>query len=132
MNKHLSRAALLLAGIAIGALSQQALHAQALIAQTRPPAYVIGEIDIRDAAGLDKEYVPPAAKAVIDGGGKYLARGDKGVSFYGAPPKRLAIMQFESLEKAEAAFRSKAYTDAKVLGDKYATFRVYAIEGLPQ
>ncbi len=127
MNKHLSRAALLLAGVAIGALSQQALHAQA-----KPHAYVIGEIDIRDAAGLDKEYVPPAAKAVIDGGGKYLARGDRGVSFYGAPPKRLAIMQFESVEKAEAAFRSKAYTDAKLLGDKYATFRVYMIEGLAQ
>ena len=132
MNKHLSRAALLLAGVAIGALSQQALHANTLIAQTKPPTYVIGEIDIRDAAGLDKEYVPPAAKAVVDGGGKYLARGDKGVSFYGAPPKRLAIMQFESVEKAEAAFRSKAYTDAKLLGDKYATFRVYMIEGLPQ
>jgi uncharacterized protein (DUF1330 family) len=111
LNKHLARAALLGAGLFIGALSQQALHAQA-----KPPAYVIGEIDIRDGAGLDKEYVPPAAKAV----------------FYGAPPKRLAIMQFESLEKAEAAFRSKAYTDAKLLGDKYATFRVYMIEGLPQ
>ncbi len=127
MNRHLFRAALLLAGVAIGALSQQVLHAQA-----KPPAYVIGEIDIRDAAGLDKEYVPPAAKAVIDGGGKYLARGDTGVAFYGAPPRRLAIMQFENVEKAEAAFRSKAYTDAKLLGDKYATFRVYAIEGLPQ
>ena len=127
MNKYLGSIAVLLAGVAIGALSDQALHAQA-----KPPAYVIGEIDIRDGAGLDKEYVPPAAKAVIDGGGKYLARGDKGVSFYGAPPKRLAIMQFESLEKAEAAFRSKAYTDAKLLGDKYATFRVYMIEGLPQ
>ncbi|MEI6200555.1 MAG: DUF1330 domain-containing protein [Enhydrobacter sp.] len=127
MNRHLSRAALLLAGVAIGALSQQALHAQA-----KPPAYVIGEIDIRDAAGLDKEYVPPAAKVVIDGGGRYLARGDTGVSFYGAPPKRLAIMQFESVEKAEAAFRSKAYTDAKLVGDKYATFRVYMIEGLLQ
>ena len=76
--------------------------------------------------------MPPVAKAVVDGGGKYLARGDEGVSFYGAPPKRLAIMQFESLEKAEAAFRSKAYTDAKLLGDKYATFRVYMIEGLAQ
>ena len=93
MTRHLSRAALLLAGVAIGTLSQQALHAQA-----KPPAYVIGEIDIRDAAGLDKEYVPPAAKAVIDGGGRYLARGDNGVAFYGAPPKRLALMQFESRE----------------------------------
>jgi uncharacterized protein (DUF1330 family) len=39
-------------------------------------------------------------------------------------------MQFESLAKAEAAFASKAYTDAKAIGDKYAKFRIYAVEGL--
>lgn len=39
-------------------------------------------------------------------------------------------MRFDSLEKAQAAFASKAYTDAKAIGDKYAKFRVYAVEGL--
>ena len=127
MNKRVTHAASLLAALAVGALGGQMLHAQA-----KAPAYVIGEIDIRDEAGLDKEYVPPAAKAVVDGGGKYIVRGGRSVSFYGEPPKRIAIMAFESLEKAEAAFRSPAYTDAKKIGDKYATFRIYAVEGLPQ
>jgi uncharacterized protein (DUF1330 family) len=127
MNKRVTHVASLLAAMAVGALGSQMLHAQA-----KAPAYVIGEIDIRDEAGLDKEYVPPAAKAVIDGGGKYIVRGGKNVSFYGEPPKRIAIMAFESLEKAEAAFRSPAYTDAKKIGDKYANFRIYAVEGLPQ
>jgi hypothetical protein len=27
-------------------------------------------------------------------------------------------------------FGSKAYTDAKAIGDKYAKFRIYAVEGL--
>jgi hypothetical protein len=36
------------------------------------------------------------------------------------------------MEKAQAAFDSPAYKAAKTLGDKYATFRVYAVEALPQ
>jgi len=127
MNKRVTHVASLLAAMAVGALGSQMLHAQA-----KAPAYVIGEIDIRDEAPFDKEYVPPAAKAVVDGGGKYIVRGGRSVSLYGEPPKRIAIMAFESLDKAEAAFKSKAYTDAKKIGDKYASFRIYAIEGLVQ
>ena len=127
MNTRIAHVASLLAATALGALGSQVLHAQA-----KAPAYVIGEIDIRDEAPFDREYVPPAAKAVVDGGGKYIVRGGRSVALYGGPPKRLAIMAFESLEKAEATFRSPAYTDAKKVGDKYATFRIYAVEGLPQ
>lgn len=125
MKTHLTITVSVLAGMAMGAAAIHTLHAQ-----TKPPAFVIGEIDIADVAAFDKEYVPPAAKAVTEGGAKYIVRGGRSVSLYGAPPQRLAIMQFESLEKAEAAFKSKAYTDAKQIGDKYAKFRIYAVEGL--
>jgi uncharacterized protein (DUF1330 family) len=81
----------------------------------------------------DKEYVPPAAKAIADGGGKYVVRGGDTAAFFGEPPKpRIAVMVFESMEKARAAFDSSAYREAKKVGDKYAKFRVYAVEGLPQ
>lgn len=115
----------LLAGAALGALGGQALHAQA-----KPPAYVVGEIDVADQERYFKDYVPPAVKAIVDGGGKYIVRNGKSVSLYGEPPKALAIMRFDSLEHAQAVFGSKAYTDAKAIGDKYAKFRVYAVEGL--
>ena len=114
-----------MAGIALGAAGVQALHAQA-----KPPAFVVGEIDVKNAELLDKEYVPDASKAVRDGGGKYLVVGGKSVSFYGEPPKRIAIMAFDNLEKAEAAFNSAAYKQAKAVGDKYAAFRIYAVEGV--
>jgi uncharacterized protein (DUF1330 family) len=114
-----------MAGVALGAAAVQALHAQA-----KPPAFVVGEIDVKDAAMLDKEYVPNASKAVRDGGGKYLVAGGKSVSFYGEPPKRIAIMAFDNLEKAQAAFDSAPYKQAKAVGDKYATFRIYAVEGV--
>jgi uncharacterized protein (DUF1330 family) len=113
------------AGVALGAAGVQALHAQA-----KPPAFVVGEIDVKNAELLDEEYVPSASKAVRDGGGKYLAVGGKSVSFYGEPPKRIAIMAFDNLDKAEAAFNSAAYKQAKAVGDKYATFRIYAVEGV--
>jgi uncharacterized protein (DUF1330 family) len=41
-------------------------------------------------------------------------------------------MVFASMEKAKAAFNSQAYKDAKRVGDKYARFRIYAVEGLTQ
>ena len=125
MKMHLVVLVSGMAGIAAGAAAVQALHAQA-----RPPAFVVGEIDVKNAEMLDKEYVPNASRAVRDGGGKYLVVGGKSVSFYGEPPKRIAIMAFDNLEKAEAAFNSAAYKQAKAAGDKYATFRIYAVEGV--
>lgn len=115
------------AGVAVGAAAVQTLNAQA-----KPPVYVIGEIDVLQPEPYFKGYVPGASKAVVDGGGKYVVRGGKSVSFYGEPPKLIAVMAFENMEKAEAAFGSAAYKEAKVVGDKYAKFRVYAVEGLPQ
>jgi uncharacterized protein (DUF1330 family) len=106
------------------------LGVHALHAQAKPPAYVVGEIAVADQERYFKEYVPTAAKAIVDGGGKYIVRNGKSVALYGEPPKALAIMRFDSLEKAQAVFASKAYTDAKAIGDKYATFRIYAVEGL--
>jgi uncharacterized protein (DUF1330 family) len=128
MKTHYIVAVSALAGLAVGAAAIQALHAQA-----KPPAYVVAEIDVINTATYDKEYVPPAAKAITDGGGKYIVRGGETTSFYGDPPKsRIAIMLFESMDKAKAAFDSPAFKAAKAIGDKYAKFRVYAVEGLPQ
>jgi uncharacterized protein (DUF1330 family) len=128
MKTHYTVALSVLAGVVIGAAAIQALHAQA-----RPPAYVVAEIDVINAEPYDKEYVPPAAKAITDAGGKYVVRGGKAVAIFGEPPKpRIAVMVFESMAKAEAAFDSSAYKEAKKVGDKYAKFRVYAVEGLPQ
>jgi uncharacterized protein (DUF1330 family) len=116
------------AGGALGAAGVHLLYAQA-----KPPAYVVAEIDVINAEPYEKEYVPPAAKAIRDAGGKYVVRGGQTVALFGEPPKpRIAVMVFESMEKAQAAFDSPAYKDAKKMGDKYAKFRVYAVEGLTQ
>jgi uncharacterized protein (DUF1330 family) len=117
----------LLAGVIVGAGAVHALHAEA-----KPPAYVVSEMDLMDVASFNKEYLPAAMKAITDAGGQYLVRNGQSVSLEGVPAKRVAIIKFDSMAKAEAAFNSQAYKDAKDKGGQYADFRIYAIEGVPQ
>jgi uncharacterized protein (DUF1330 family) len=115
-------------GFGLGAAMVQGLHAQAKL-----PAFTIAEIDVSDMDGFQKEFAPKAQKAIADNGGKALARGGKIVALYGAPPKnRVAINRFDGLDQALAAYNSAAYKEAKAIGDKYATIRVIAVEGLAQ
>jgi uncharacterized protein (DUF1330 family) len=116
----------LLAGIGLGAVGLQSLHAQ-----TKPPAYVIAEIDVTDQEGYAKEYLPPASKALLDNGAKYLARGSKTASIKGEPPKRIVLLIFENFDRAQAAFNSAAFVEAAKIGERHAKFRIYAVEGAP-
>jgi uncharacterized protein (DUF1330 family) len=113
-------------GAAIGGLVVQGLYAQA-----RPPAYVIAEIDVNNQEGYAKEYLPPSSKALLAGGAKYLARGSKTESFKGDPPKRIVLLSFENIDTAKAAFTSPAFVEAARIGEKYARFRIYAVEATP-
>jgi uncharacterized protein (DUF1330 family) len=119
----------MLAGAIIGAGAIQGLHAQA-----KPLGYVIAEIDVKDQDGFLKEFAPAAVKALSAAPGyKALTRGGKTVSLYGDPPKnRIVINVFDNLDAAVAAYNSPDYKAAKTIGDKYATFRTYAVEGAAQ
>ncbi|MGH2522967.1 MAG: DUF1330 domain-containing protein, partial [Anaerolineales bacterium] len=62
-------------------------------------AYVIVDIDVRDAARYEeyKQLAPPTVAAY---GGRYLARGGKAEVLEGVwTPKRLVILEFESVER---------------------------------
>ena len=114
-----------LAGIALATAAIGVLHAE-----TAPPAYVVSEIDVMDDALYNKGYLPLAAKALVEAGGKFIVRDGRSVSLFGTPPKRIAIIRFDSLKQAEAALYSPAYKEAKKTGDESANFRIYAIEGI--
>jgi uncharacterized protein (DUF1330 family) len=49
-----------------------------------------------------------------------------------APTGRIVIIGFDSLERAKAAFASDDFQAIKKTGGKYAKFRMWAVEGLPQ
>lgn len=126
MKTHYDVSLSMLAGVGVGAAAVQGLHAQA-----KPSAYAVVEIDVTNQDAYTKEYLPVAGKALTDAGGKFLARGGKVAAIDGEPPKpRVVVLSFESLDKAQAAFASPAYREGRKTGDKYAKFRVFAVEGL--
>jgi uncharacterized protein (DUF1330 family) len=50
----------------------------------------------------------------------------------GAPPKQIVVIQWESLEKAQAFFESEAYKQVIPIRDKSSNFRAFVIEGVAQ
>jgi uncharacterized protein (DUF1330 family) len=125
MDRSITGGLALVAGIGIGAAAVQVLHAQA-----QPPAYHIAEITVTNDEGYNKDFVPPIVKSMQDLGGKFIARGGKTISVLGSPPApRVVLIQFDSLDKAQAWVNSPGYKAAQQLGDKYATFRAYQVEG---
>ena len=118
----------LIAGAVVGGAAVQGLHAQA-----KPPVYVVTEIDVKDVDSYNKEYRPLARELLEKSGGKLVAVSQNVTSLEGAPQKsRVAINVFDSLEKAQASRSNADFKAARAIGDKYATFRAFVVQGLPQ
>jgi len=112
-------------GAAFGAAAVQGLHAQG------KKAYVVSELETLDAAA-QAEYVPKIQAAQKAAGARnFNTAGGRMVAMVGAAPKRLAITEFDTLEKAEAFYKSQAWNDLAPLRDKAVkTVRRYAVEAL--
>jgi len=113
----------------LGAGAIQALHAQA-----KPPAYVVAEVNVKDRAGYEENFLKSTKTDISQHGGKYLAGGyDKTLSLVGAElPNRVLIIQFPNMD-AVKEWRKQGEEDMEnTVGGKYATFRIYAIEGVAQ
>jgi uncharacterized protein (DUF1330 family) len=64
------------------------------------------------------DYARMATPAILDGGGRFLIRGTAAFAHGAGLKERTVVIEFESLEKAMAAFHGKAYQAAlEVLGD---------------
>jgi uncharacterized protein (DUF1330 family) len=121
MRTQYTVALALLAGAALGAAAIQTLHAQAA-----PKAYVV-------AQNVMKDFAPSMSKAIEAAGGKYLVRGGKTISMHGAAPvSRVVILQFDSVDKAQAWANAAATKELFETGEKYATLNDYIVEGASQ
>ena len=128
MRTYYSVAVSMLAGVGLGVVAMQTLHAQG-----KPPVYIVSEIDVTDVDAYTKEYVPIVRPVLAKSGAKLVAVSQSPTSLEGAPQKsRVSINVYESLEKAKAAREAADYREARKIGDKYAKFRAYVVEGLPQ
>ena len=115
-----------------GAAAVNGLHAQA-----KPPVYLVTEIDVSNPEAYAKEFAPKAQATIKAAGARFVAIGGVGgagakpvISLVGTPPKRLVIQAWESLDQLKAWYNGADYQAALKIGEKYATFRRYAVEGM--
>jgi uncharacterized protein (DUF1330 family) len=115
-----------LVGTLFGALGITALQAQG-----RPGAYVIEENDVIDQEAL-KRYGPQVEPTLQQYGGTYIVRGGRTVALLGEAPKRIVVLGFDSVEKAEAWFHSADYQALKPLRDQAMKKRSFIVEATAQ
>jgi uncharacterized protein (DUF1330 family) len=130
MKTHYAVALSMLAGVGVGAIAVQGLHAQ-----SRPPVYLITEIDVTDPENYGKEFAPKAQATIKAAGGRFIliggtaGAGAKPVQpFEGTPPKRITVQAWESMDALKSWYESADYQSALKIGRQYATFRRYAVE----
>lgn len=94
------------------------------------PAYLISTIEITDPAGYEeyKRLVPPALAKY---GGRFVVRGGSIEHKEGDwRPKRIVVVEFESVDKARAFYDSPEYAPAKQIRLRTSTGSVLFVEGL--
>lgn len=93
------------------------------------PGYVIVESAILDPARFE-EYKRAAAPTVARYGGRYLVRGSAISVIEGSwQPRRLVVLEFESVERARQWIESPEYRAVKPLRHGAAEFNVVLVEG---
>jgi uncharacterized protein (DUF1330 family) len=131
MKQYFGLGLAMLAGTVIGAAAVSGLHAQA-----KPPVYLITEIDVTNPEAYGAEFAPKAQATIKAAGGRFVviagtaSVGAKPITaMAGTPPKRLTIQVWDSMDAINAWYKGADYQAALKIGEKYATFRRFAVEG---
>jgi len=93
-------------------------------------AYVIVEIEIIDPVGYE-EYKKQAAVTVHQYGGKYVVRGGKAEVLEGDwDPKRIVVLQFESMDRAKEWLNCEEYREPRKMRHRTAKTNMILVEGI--
>jgi uncharacterized protein (DUF1330 family) len=115
----------MLTGFGSGVALVQGLHAKA-----RPPVYLIADNEVTDPEAYARAYLPLAQASLKIYGAQYVAAGI-GIPIDGEPPKgRVVVTRWDSLEHLQRWRHSPEYRKARAVGERFATFRVFAVEGV--
>lgn len=130
MRTRYAVAVSMLAGIGLGAAAVEHIHAQV---KAPPPTYYIAEIEVTNFEGYSTEFLPRAEANVRAFGGRILAAGPKVATIEGEPPKsRVFLARFDGIEKVQYWRNSPEAKEIRAIGHRYAKFRAFTVEGLPQ
>ena len=92
-------------------------------------AYVITDIDVTDPVGYEG-YKKLAAPSIVTYGGKFVVRGGEVEMLEGEwSPKRLVVVEFESVEQAKRWYASKEYGEAKQVRHRTAITNMILVDG---
>lgn len=92
--------------------------------------YVIAEVNVTDPAGFE-EYRQLVEATIAAYGGRYLARGGATETVEGDwQPRRLVLLEFDTLERAKEWYYSPEYAGPKALRQRSADTQVVFAEGL--
>ena len=93
------------------------------------PAYWIGHVQITDAEQYGK-YAELAGPAIEKHGGRFLARGGRYVTMEGEDFPRNVLVEFASLEAAEACYNSPDYQEALAFAKRGGIRNLCIVEGV--
>ena len=94
------------------------------------PAYMIVEIEVHDAKAFE-EYRKMVVPTIQKYGGKYLVRGGKTEVLEGGwNPKRIVVLEFDSVDKAKQWYHSEDYRPAKEIRLGATTGNTVLVEGV--
>ena len=134
MKTHYTVALVMVAGFGLGAVAVQGLHAQG-----KAPVYYVAEIEVSNPDAYGKEYAPKMQALIKSHGGRQLAIGGTAgagaktvTAFDGAAPKRAVVQVWDSMEKIQAWRNDPKFKELRQIGEKYAKFRSFSIEGMAQ
>jgi len=128
MKTRFTVALSMLVGIGLGAAAVQGLYAQ-----TQTSIYYIAEIEVTNLDGYLKQYEPRIQANVKAFGGRILAAGTKVATMDGDPPQsRVTVLVWDSIEQVQTWRDSAEFKEIRAIGQKYARFRAFTVEGLPQ
>ncbi len=93
-------------------------------------AYVINDMEITDPQRFE-EYKRLSPPTVAQYGGRFLARGGEVTPVEGAwQPRRLVVLEFPSVQQAQAWLDSPEYAPARRLRQLSAICRMIVIDGV--
>jgi uncharacterized protein (DUF1330 family) len=92
---------------------------------------------VTNATAYASEYAPKVQASIKAAGGRIIASGGAGgagakfvTQVEGQSPRRVVIQVWDSLQQMQAWRNSTDYQEARKIGDQYAKFRSYAVDGL--
>ena len=93
------------------------------------PAYVINDMEVTDPQ-LFEEYKKLSPPTVLQYGGKFLARGGHTQTLEGGwSPSRLVVLEFPSVQQAQAWIDSPEYAPARRLRQLSSNSNMILVEG---